>query len=171
MQIAKRAADQIDDWNARIGRAVSWLSLILVVWVTVDVILRYLLNWSRVWMMEVETYLFSTLFLLSSAWAWQNDKHVRVDIFYQKMSPRRRDWTNWWGTTVLLLPWTWILMQVGWQYFMMSWTIGEGSSQSGGLGGVYVLKGIFLLAFVLLFLQAVARWIQLSVTLFTSEKE
>jgi len=160
----------IDRWNARIGQAVSWLSLILVLWVSVDVVLRYALDLSRVWMMEVETYLFSGLFLLSGAWAFQKDRHVRVDIFYQSGSARRQQWIDWIGTSLFLLPWTWIMMQVGWELFYQSWLIGEQSSQSGGLSGRYLLKALLLIAFVLLFLQAVSHWLKTSLKLFDQSK-
>ncbi len=160
----------IDRCNARIGQAVSWLSFILVLWVSVDVVLRYVLDLSRVWMMEVETYVFSGLFLLSGAWAFQKDRHVRVDIFYQSWSPRRQQWIDWIGTSLFLIPWTWIMMQVGWELFYQSWLIGEQSSQSGGLSGRYLLKALLLLAFVLLFLQAVSHWLKTSVKLFDQSK-
>ena len=160
----------IDNGNTRIGQTVSWLSLLLVVWVSTDVILRYALDLSRVWMMEVETYLFSGLFLLSGAWAFQRDRHVRVDIFYQSWSRRRQQWINWMGTSVFLLPWTWIMMQVGWELFFQSWLIGEQSAQSGGLGARYFLKALLLIAFILLFLQAVSYWLKLSLQLFDRSK-
>src|SRR6056297_3993271 len=160
----------IDRWNARIGQAVSWLSLILVLWVSVDVVLRYALDLSRVWMMEVETYLFSALFLLSGAWAFQRDRHVRVDILYQSWTKRRQQWVDFIGTSIFLLPWTWIMMQVGWKLFYQSWLIGEQSPQAGGLGGRYLLKGLLLIAFTLLFLQAVAHWFKLSLRLLDRSK-
>lgn len=166
----KKGINEIDAIIARIGKVASWLSLILVLWVSIDVILRYAFEHARIWMMEVETYLFSGLFLLTGAWAFQNDRHVRVDILYQSWSQRRRDWVDWVGTLVFLFPWTWIMMQVGWQLFYQSWKIGEQSSQSGGLGGLYMLKSLLFIAFVLLFLQAVSRWLSLSLKLFYGDK-
>jgi TRAP-type mannitol/chloroaromatic compound transport system permease small subunit len=166
----KKGVNGIDAVTAGIGKAASWLSLILVLWVSVDVVLRYAFDFSRVWMMEVETYLFSGLFLLAGAWAFQNDRHVRVDILYQSCSQKRQNWIDWVGTLVFLFPWTWIMMQVGWQLFYQSWKIGEHSSQSGGLGGLYVLKSLLFFAFVLLFLQAVSHWLRLSLKLFYGDK-
>jgi len=166
--ILERCTEGIDLINARIGQAVSWLSVFLVIWVSADVVLRYAFDLSRVWMMEVETYLFSGLFLLSGAWAFQRNRHVRVDVFYQSWTLRRQQWVNWLGTSLFLLPWTWILMQVGWELFYQSWLIDEQSSQAGGLGGRYLLKALLFLAFILLFLQAVSHWLKLSLYLFRS---
>ncbi|SRR6056297_229211 len=160
----------IERFNARVGRAISWLSPFLVLWVSTDVFLRYALDLSRVWVMEVEVYLFSALFLLSGAWAFQRDRHVRVDILYQSWTKRRQQWVDFIGTSIFLLPWTWIMMQVGWKLFYQSWLIGEQSPQAGGLGGRYLLKGLLLIAFTLLFLQAVAHWFKLSLRLLDRSK-
>jgi TRAP-type mannitol/chloroaromatic compound transport system permease small subunit len=160
----------IERFNARIGQAVSWLSPILVIWVSVDVLLRYLFDLSRVWVMEVEVYLFSALFLLSGAWAFQRDRHVRVDILYQAWNKRRQDWVDFLGTSLFLLPWTWIMMQVGWRLFYQSWLIGEQSAQAGGLDARYIFKALLLVAFFLLFLQAVAHWLKLGLRLLNRPK-
>ena len=39
-------------------------------------------------------YLHAALFMLGSGFALKHDDHVRVDIFYQRMSPRARAWVN-----------------------------------------------------------------------------
>lgn len=151
----------IDRLNAFFGKSVSWLSFALVIIICVDVILRYALNMTRIWVIELETYAFSLLFLLGGAWTWQTDDHVRVDVFYAKLSIKGRQWVDLLGTVFFLLPWTWILMQVGLQFFYDSWKIGESSSQSGGLPAIYIIKFFMLLGFVLLFLQGVSHCIQI----------
>lgn len=151
----------IDRLNAFFGKSVSWLSFALVIIICVDVILRYAMNMTRIWVIELETYAFSLLFLLGGAWTWQSDDHVRVDVFYAKLSIKGRQWVDLLGTVFFLLPWTWILMQVGLQFFYDSWKIGESSSQSGGLPAIYIIKFFMLLGFVLLFLQGVSHCIQI----------
>lgn len=151
----------IDRLNAFFGKSVSWLSFALVIIICVDVILRYALNMTRIWVIELETYAFSLLFLLGGAWTWQSDDHVRVDLFYSKFSPKGKRWVDLLGTVFFLLPWTWILMQVGLQFFYESWKIGESSSQSGGLPAIYIIKFFMLLGFVLLFLQGISHCIQI----------
>ena len=131
-------ANRILTLNTLIGKGVSWFSFLLVLLICLDVALRYLLGMTRIWVIELETYLFSLLFLLGGPWTWKLDEHVRVDIFYSKLSPKKKRWVNLSGHLLLFLPWTWILMQVGWRFFYESWKIGEGSAQAGGkrLGGI-----------------------------------
>jgi TRAP-type mannitol/chloroaromatic compound transport system permease small subunit len=156
-----RLAKGIDQLNAFFGKGVSWLSFALVIIICIDVTLRYLLNMTRIWVIELETYAFSLLFLLGGAWTWQTDDHVRVDVFYTKLSPKGKRWIDLIGTLLFLFPWTWILMQVGLQFFWESWKIGEGSSQPGGLPAIYIIKFFMLLGFILLFLQGLSHCIQL----------
>lgn len=160
-QFSRKLAQGIDRLNAFFGKSVSWLSFALVIIICVDVILRYALNMTRIWVIELETYAFSLLFLLGGAWTWQSDDHVRVDVFYSRLSPQGKRWIDLLGTLLFLFPWTWILMQVGLQFFYESWKIGESSSQSGGLPAIYIIKFFMLLGFVLLFLQGISHCIQL----------
>ncbi len=155
--ILRKFAESVLRLNTFLGQKVSWLSFALVLLIGLDVTLRYALGMTRIWVIELETYLFSLLFLLGGPWTWARDEHVRVDIFYTQKSPKQKRRINLFGHLLLFLPWTWILMQVGWQFFYESWLIREGSAQAGGLPALYVIKFAMLLGFVLLFLQGVAH--------------
>ena len=159
----QKLARKIDRLNTFFGKSVSWLSFALVIIICIDVILRYALGMTRVWVIELETYAFSLLFLLGGAWTWQTDDHVRVDVFYSRFSDKGKNWVDLLGTLFFLLPWTWILMQVGLQFFYESWKIGERSSQPGGLPAIYVIIFFILLGFVLLFLQGISELLKILV--------
>ena len=146
----------IDNINKSVGKFASWSSLLLVLLVCLDVLLRYFFQWSRVWVMEIELYLFAILFLLGAAYAFQEDQHVRVDVFYSNMSERNKAIVNMIGGILFLLPWTIIIMFISYGYFMKSWTIGEHSGQPGGLPALYIKKGLLFLGFFFLFLQGVS---------------
>ena len=73
----------------RVGTAVSWLTFVLVILICGDVIMRYLFNFTKTWVIELEWHLFSLLFLLETAFTLLYDKHVRVDLFYEGQVGRR----------------------------------------------------------------------------------
>ncbi len=147
---------QIDGLNAFFGKLAAWSSILLVFLVCVDVILRYFFNWSRVWMMELELYLFAIIFLLGGAYAFQKDQHVRVDVFYTNMSEKNKAIVNLIGGIFLLLPWCIIILYISQRFFLKSWRIGESSGQPGGLPMLYVKKGLLFVGFFLLFLQGLS---------------
>ena len=143
--------------NEYIGRAVSWLTFILVILVVYDVLMRYLFNSTAVWIGELEWHLFALLFLLGAGYALKHDRHVRVDLFYGNFSKRDRAWVDLIGHTFLLLPWCIVLIWVSSRYAYDSFQIGEGSPDPGGLPFRFLVKSAIPLCFVLLLLQGVLQ--------------
>ena len=83
--------DRINEW---VGRTSSWISGILVILVCIDVLSRYLFSETAAWVMELEWHLFSLLFLFGAGFALKHDRHVRVDLFYDKFSPKDKALVN-----------------------------------------------------------------------------
>ncbi|MEZ4883492.1 MAG: TRAP transporter small permease subunit [Chitinophagales bacterium] len=145
--------ERISEWA---GKAVSYLTAALVFLICYDVLMRYLFNSSQIWMTEVEIYCFALIFLFGSAYAFQKDKHVRVDVFYANYPPKKKAWINLLGGLFLLLPWCVVILIVSFDYAMTSFNMGEGSPQPGGLPALYLLKFSIFIGFLLLFLQGIA---------------
>lgn len=138
----------------RVGQSASWLILLMVLITFVVVLLRYGFNLGWVALQESVTYLHAAVFMLAAAWTWQDDGHVRVDIFYRGRSARHQAWVNLLGTLLFLVPVCLYLILVSWDYVAASWSLQEGSRQAGGLPLVYLLKSLILALPVLLLLQA-----------------
>ncbi len=142
--------DQLSEWT---GRGISWLTLGMVLVTFAVVVLRYLFNIGWIAMQESITFMHALVFMLGAAYTLRHDGHVRVDIFYQKFGPRGRAWVDLLGTLFLLLPVTLFIAWISWEYVATSWELHEGSRETGGLPGVYLLKSAIPLMAVLLVLQ------------------
>ena len=153
MQRLQDFLNTINDW---IGKRISWLTTILVLLISLDVVMRYFFDFTLIWVIELEIYLFSFILLLSGGYALQHEKHVRVDIFYSKLSEKGRAWVDLIGTLCLLIPWCLMVIWVGSNYAWMSFIIREKSAQPGGLPALYILKFSMALGFLLLLLQGLA---------------
>lgn len=147
----------IEQLVKKLGHLASFLCLFLVILICADVLMRYLFDFTLIWVIELEIYFFAILFLMGSAYALQKDRHVRVDVFYQKKSAKAKAWIDLLGALFFLLPWCVIIIWVSYNYAWFSWQMNEKSPQPGGLPALYVLKGFITLAFFLLLLQAVAN--------------
>ena len=156
----------ISSFNEWIGRTVSWLTAVLVLIVGVDVISRYFFNTTKNWVLELEWYLFSTIFLLGAGYALKHDKHVRVDLFYSNFKPRDKAWVNLVGTTFLLLPWCLFVFFSTWQYAYESFLIREASPNPGGLPALFLIKAMVPFGALLLALQGIAQLIEAMLFLF-----
>ena len=153
----EKIIEGIDQLNERIGQGTSWLTLILVLLVCFDVVTRYVLSATSAWIMELEWHLFSLIFLLGAAYAFKNDRHVRVDLFYAKFSERDQALVNLIGNTLFLIPWCIILIVYSYQYGLTSYKIGETSPDPGGLPARYIIKFAITSGIILLLLQAIGE--------------
>ncbi len=156
LAVSRKIISSIDALNEWIGRAVSWLTLLMVLVTFVIVVLRYAFDLGWVAMQESVLYMYAMVFMLGAAYTLKHDGHVRVDIFYQRCSIKTRAWIDFFGTLLLMLPVVGFIFWSSWEYVSDSWEIRESSRNSGGLPGVYLLKSCIPLMAMLLALQGIA---------------
>lgn len=155
--------EKISEWS---GRAVSWLTLLMVLLVFFVVILRYLFNIGSIQMQESIIYLHGMVFLLAAAYTLQQDEHVRVDVFYNSMSHQKRAWVDLMGTLIFLFPVCLYIFLMSLDYVLLSWRIQESSGEAGGLSALYLLKTLILMMPVLMMIQGLAWILRCSLFLF-----
>ncbi|MFG3502252.1 TRAP transporter small permease subunit [Pseudomonas sp. NPDC047963] len=150
----------IDAVNARFGQACAWLTLFLVLGTAVVVVLRYGFGIGATALQEAVLYGHALVFMGAAAWVLQRNGHVRVDIFYQRFTPRYQALVEVLGTLLFLLPVCLFLGWASWDYVANSWATLEGSSESGGLKFVYLQKSIILVLVICLILQGISEIIK-----------
>lgn len=146
----------IDKLNSAIGKATSWLTLLLVLVIVIDVILRYSLSITSAASFELEWHLFAGIFLLGAAYTLQQDKHVRVDVFYDRFSDKTKAWVNFIGALILLMPFCAIAFWESLSFVYSAYQLGETSPQPGGLPMRWIIKSTIPLGFLLLGLQGIS---------------
>ena len=119
-------------------------------------------------LIQSQWYLFSLLFLLGFGYMLKHNVNVRVDFLYAKWGPRRRAMIDFWGTLLFLIPFCILGLYVSWGPVMTSFgRLPDGSfsgdwevsSDAGGLT-IAPLKGLLVVGFSLLLLQAIAQLIK-----------
>ncbi|MFN2309081.1 MAG: TRAP transporter small permease subunit [Gammaproteobacteria bacterium] len=149
-----RLLSTLSEWT---GRGVAWLTLLMVLLTFGIVVLRYGFGIGSIAAQEAVGFLHALVFLLGAAYTLKHDGHVRVDIFYRDMSARRRAWVDLFGALFLLAPVCLLILWVSWDYVAAAWALREGSRETGGLPGVYLLKTAIPLMAVLVLLQGLAQ--------------
>ncbi len=160
------SSHQLEKMTDMTGRYVSWLTLAMVLMTFSIVILRYVFNTGWIAMQEAVTYMHASVFMLAAAYTLQLDAHVRVDIFYQKMSATGKAIINLLGTFLFLLPVCGFILWVSWEYVLDAWEIKESSREAGGLPGVYLLKTQIIIMAILLITQGIAIVLKTIIQLF-----
>lgn len=156
----RELARRIDRFQERFGKGVSWLSLVMVLVVFGDVVSRYAFRTTSGAVQELEWYLFGTLYLLAAGYTLLHDEHVRVDIMYSKLSPRRRAWTDFILFWVFFFPSCLMVIYTAWPFVRMSWSVWEGSPDPGGLPLRWLLKSMIIVGFLLLVVQGISQTIK-----------
>ncbi|GJM32519.1 MAG: C4-dicarboxylate ABC transporter [Saprospiraceae bacterium] len=167
----KKLKNNIDRLNEGVGRAISWLTTILVVLVCFDVVIRYVFNDTQAWIRELEWHLFALIFILGAGYAFKHDRHVRVDVFYSNFTEREKAWVNLIGGLLLLLPWCLLITFYAFDFAMLSYKIGETSPDPGGLPALYIIKFSVCVGIMLLFLQGISSIIDCIDILKTAQTE
>lgn len=152
-----RALALMDSLSLRLGRGLAWLSLLLVLAMTAVVLLRYGFGLGSAWLQDALIYLHASLFMLGASYALRRDAHVRVDVFYRRLSVRGQAWVNLGGTLVFLLPFALFVLWSSWPYVRISWLIREGSADPGGIPALFLLKSLIPAMAVLLLMQGCAE--------------
>ena len=148
----------LDAFSIRVGHAVSWLTLLMVLVTFVIVVLRYVFGTGLIWLQESVTWMHAAVFMLGAAYTLQREEHVRVDIFYRKMSEQKRAWVNLLGVLVFIFPMCAFFVYQSIDYVAASWSLREVSRNSGGLSypAVPLLKSVLVIMPVAVALQGLA---------------
>jgi TRAP-type mannitol/chloroaromatic compound transport system permease small subunit len=161
MQILRQISSVIDGLNDRIGVVIRWMALAMVLIGAVSAVVRYFAR-SQQWTLnltpatEAQWYLFSLIFLLGAAYGLNHDVHVRVDVMYERMSPKVQAIIDMAGTILFLIPFSVMMLYVSFPAVRVSWNVREMSPDPGGLPR-YPIKALILVSFVLLLMQAFSQ--------------
>ena len=148
----------LDRFSSLLGKASAWLTLFMVLVTFVVVVLRYVFDVGLIWLQESVVWMHGFVFMVGAAYTLQQEEHVRVDIFYREMSPKRKAWVDLIGVAVFLLPLCALLGWKAFDYVAMSWQLQEASRESGGLPYplIPLLKSILVVMPVMVGLQGIA---------------
>lgn len=155
----------IDRLNLLVGKVVSWATLLVVVVVFVDVVMRYAFNTSYVFTQELEWHLFGFIFLMGAGYTLLKDGHVRVDIFFQRLSKRGQAWVNLIGVLIFLIPGCYLVLATSIPFVVNAFTSGECSPDPGGIPYRFIVKSFIPAGFFLLLLQGISMGIQSLLTI------
>ncbi len=144
----------------RIGQAASLLSLVIIVLMAGNVLLRYSLSLGTVWAQELEWHLLAALILFGMSYALLRGDNVRVDIFYSKYSPQTKRWVDI-ASAILTMAIALIMVFLSWKYVGQSYAIDEKSPDPGGITMRWLLKSLLPLGYGLLFLQSFGALLKL----------
>jgi TRAP-type mannitol/chloroaromatic compound transport system permease small subunit len=144
----------LDSINQQVGRLLRWCVLAMVLIQFGIVLLRYVFSYSNIALGESVLYLHAAVLMLGAGYTLMIDGHVRVDIFYSKLSEKAKAKIDIFGHLALLIPSMLVLLIWSWPSVRNSWAILEGPISVGGIPATFVLKSFISLFCILLIIQS-----------------
>jgi len=152
----KRALDVIDRISVVTGRATALLVLPFVGVVLYEVVARFAFNVSAIWGHELTSFLYGGICLLASAWTLQQNRHVGIDVFSVRLSPKGKAVLSLVTYSFLFLPLIGIIFWQGIDTAAWAWRIRQHSWTAWG-PPLYPIKMVIPVAVFLLLLQGIAK--------------
>lgn len=153
----ERGFDKFADY---IGNITAFAMVLMILNVTYDVVARYFFKTGSIAMQEMEWHLFSVVILLGISYTLKEDGHVRVDLLYDRSTPKRKALINMVGVVAFILP---ISLLVGLSSIgnaHEAFLSNEMSGDPGGLPHRWVVKALIPLSFLLLIITSFGYFIK-----------
>ncbi|MFV1494986.1 TRAP transporter large permease subunit [Phaeobacter sp. JH20_02] len=142
-----------------VGHVVMWANVLLILAIIVQVGMRYTLDLNFPKLDELQWHLYALTTMVGVSYALSTDAHVRVDVLRAGFSFRARRVIEIVGIVVLILPFCYLMIDQGLDYFQDSYRVNERSDSPTGLPARWLLKAVIPASFVLIAMAAVARLI------------
>ncbi len=163
-------SSRLDRFVRTIGDAVSWVWLLLLATIVLNVIMRYVFGEGRIEFEELQWHLYAVGFLAGAAYAVESDDHVRVDFLRARLSLRMQAWVELYGIVLLLGPFIVLILYYSVPFIAYSWRAGEVSPAPGGLPFRWLIKSVLFAGFALLGVAAFSRLLRVCSYLFDAPR-
>ena len=168
MKMIKRIVHGIETLSIWTGKISSWALVILMLLITYEVVMRYVFVKPTVWGYEL-SLMFGGSILLMLAYVQQQDANIRVEILYEKVSPRGKALLNIFGTVVFALPCFAYVIVEAYRYMVNSFVTNEKMAESFWYPPAAPFRTIIFIALCLATLQFIATLIRDLHTLIKTE--
>ncbi len=156
----KRLTDIVDAISGYSGGLMKWFAYLLIIVVVIDVVMRYVFNRPPVWAYDISVMLGGTIYVMAWAYTHRYNGHVRVDVFYTHLSPRKKAVIDTAGTFFFIFPLMMLLILESWEWMWRSWVINERFMETYFYPPVAPFRTIVMIGFCLLLLQAIAEFMK-----------
>lgn len=147
----------LDSITYKVGAAVSWLSLVLIIVIVIQVLLRYLFSLNFVELEELQWHLYAIVVMFGLSFTMVNHSHVRVDILRVHFSARLQRIIEIFGIIFLMVPFIFIVIDYGYDLAYEAFRVNESSNSPEGLPYRWIIKSVIPVSFIFLLIASISR--------------
>jgi len=150
----------IDSISQKTGSSARWFCVALVLVGAYDTIMRYAFNAPTIWAYETMIMLGGATYALGWAYAHLHKSHIRVDVFYTRLSPRGKAITDVVCAAIFFFPLMAILIKVSLWWTGEAWRIGEKMIESYWYPPAAPFRTVVFIGICFFTLQGLAQFIR-----------
>jgi len=163
---ALKVIDTISEWT---GKLFSFLVLIMVFLEVREAIARYAFGAPTIWSWELTTLLYGALFIMGGAWVLQTEGHVRTDFIYIRLSPKVRAYLDLVLFATIFFVFVGVMIWQSGRLAVWAWQVNE-RTYTMWAPPFYPFRILLVVAFSMLGIQGLAKWIRDLVFIITGKK-
>lgn len=157
MRKTVQVCEAISEWS---GKAVMWFCLALVLLLTFEVFMRYVLSRPTIFSYEVSTMIGVTITAGGLAFTHKYHGHVRVDVFWRLLSDKGKAIADVVGALIFFFPLVIVLVYISTWWTYSSISIGEIMIKTYLYPPAWPVRAVMALGFFLFVAQGVAKLIR-----------
>jgi TRAP-type mannitol/chloroaromatic compound transport system permease small subunit len=149
----ERLIKLINKINDIIGNIIKWLVVALILVVSIDVFMRYVLNKPTLWGYDMAVMIGACMYTLGLAYVEKNRGNVRVDVLSAKMSEKVKIILDSVANILVFLPTYFLLTWYFWQNAIYSFKVGQKAITSSWYPFLWPVKIIIAIGFSMFIIQ------------------
>jgi len=157
MKKTVQVLEAISEWS---GHVIMWFCLTLVLLLTWEVFMRYVLQSPTIYSYEISTMMGVTIVAGGLAFAHKYHMHVRVDVFWRFLSPRGKAIADVVGALLFFFPMVVIIAYISGYWALRSFMEGEIMIKTYLYPPAWPVRTAMFLGFCLFALQGIAKLIR-----------
>ena len=149
-----------------IGRIAAWVAIFLVIVIIFDVVTRRFFVLGSTKLQELEWHIHAVLFMFCLGYGYIKDTHVRIDLVRERLSTRTKQWIELIGCLFFMIPYSFIIIFYGVDWWHRSFELNEMSASATGLPYRWIIKAVLPIGFSILLVSAATTALRKSLQLF-----
>ena len=149
-----------------VGRIAAWVAIFLVIVIIFDVVTRRFFVLGSTKLQELEWHIHAVLFMFCLGYGYIKDTHVRIDLVRERLSTRTKQWIELIGCLFFMIPYSFIIIFYGVDWWHRSFELNEMSASATGLPYRWIIKAVLPIGFSILLVSAATTALRKSLQLF-----
>ena len=164
-----KALETIDLISEKTAKAFSYLIIVIVLLQAGESIMRYVFGQPTIWSWELAMLLYGVHFIMGAGWVLKEEGHVRTDVIFQKLSPKKQALLELILYPCLFFVFVSVMLWKTTTNAMYSISVREATFTQWA-PPFYPIKAIIAIAVLILLLQGIAKWIRCLIFLRKGER-